>query len=61
MPREAMARRRLKEPVYVVSCGQCPACKFCTGEATRLLAEVESKGAVGPVGGIDVDTGEGVD
>lgn len=40
-----MARRRLKEPVYVESCGQCPACKFGTGETTRLLAEVESKGA----------------
>jgi NADH-quinone oxidoreductase subunit F len=31
--------------LYVESCGQCPACKFGTGEATRLLAEVESEGA----------------
>ncbi len=31
--------------LYVESCGQCPACKFGTGETTRLLAEVESEGA----------------
>ena len=30
--------------LYVESCGQCPACKFGTGETTRLLAEVESEG-----------------
>jgi NADH:ubiquinone oxidoreductase subunit F (NADH-binding) len=28
--------------LYVESCGQCPACKFGTGETTKLLAEVES-------------------
>jgi NADH-quinone oxidoreductase subunit F len=31
--------------LYVESCGQCPACKFGTGETTRLLAEVESERA----------------
>ena len=31
--------------LYVESCGQCPACKFGTGETTRLLAEVESQRA----------------
>jgi NADH-quinone oxidoreductase subunit F len=31
--------------LYVESCGQCPACKFGTGETTRFLAEVESEGA----------------
>jgi NADH-quinone oxidoreductase subunit F len=31
----------------VESCGQCPACKFGTGEATRLLAEIESGGGSG--------------
>ena len=29
----------------VESCGQCPACKFGTGQVTELLAEVEAKGA----------------
>jgi NADH-quinone oxidoreductase subunit F len=29
----------------VESCAQCPACKFGTGETTRLLEEVESEGA----------------
>lgn len=28
--------------LYVESCGQCPACKFGTGEVTTLLDEVES-------------------
>jgi NADH:ubiquinone oxidoreductase subunit F (NADH-binding) len=31
--------------LYVESCAQCPACKFGTGETTRLLAEVDSEGA----------------
>ena len=31
--------------LYVESCGQCPACKFGTGEVTKLLEEVESDGA----------------
>jgi hypothetical protein len=31
--------------LYEESCGQCPACKFGTGETTRLLAEVESERA----------------
>jgi NADH-quinone oxidoreductase subunit F len=31
--------------LYVESCGQCPACKFGTGEVTRLLANVEADGA----------------
>jgi NADH-quinone oxidoreductase subunit F len=35
--------------LYVESCGQCPACKFGTGEATRLLAEVESEGGSAPI------------
>ena len=30
--------------LYVESCGQCPACKFGTGESTKLLAQVESDG-----------------
>jgi NADH-quinone oxidoreductase subunit F len=28
--------------LYVESCGQCPACKFGTGQATELLAKLES-------------------
>jgi NADH-quinone oxidoreductase subunit F len=31
--------------LYVESCAQCPACKFGTGETTRLLEEIESDGA----------------
>ena len=31
--------------LYVESCGQCPACKFGTGEVTKLLAKVEVEGA----------------
>jgi NADH-quinone oxidoreductase subunit F len=31
--------------LYVESCGQCPACKFGTGEVTKLLEHVESEGA----------------
>jgi NADH-quinone oxidoreductase subunit F len=31
--------------LYVESCAQCPACKFGTGETTRLLEEIESQGA----------------
>jgi NADH-quinone oxidoreductase subunit F len=31
--------------LYVESCAQCPACKFGTGETTRLLEEIESEGA----------------
>lgn len=31
--------------LYVESCGQCPACKFGTGEVTKLLAKVEVDGA----------------
>jgi NADH-quinone oxidoreductase subunit F len=31
--------------LYVESCGQCPACKFGTGEVTELLAKVETEGA----------------
>ena len=30
--------------LYVESCGQCPACKFGTGEVTRLLENIESGG-----------------
>jgi NADH-quinone oxidoreductase subunit F len=30
--------------LYVESCGQCPACKFGTGQATELLAKLESGG-----------------
>jgi NADH-quinone oxidoreductase subunit F len=33
--------------LYVESCGQCPACKFGTGEVTKLLAKVETEGASG--------------
>jgi len=35
--------------LYVESCGQCPACKFGTGETTRLLADVESEGGSAPI------------
>jgi NADH-quinone oxidoreductase subunit F len=28
--------------LWVESCGQCPACKFGTGEVTRVLQEIES-------------------
>jgi NADH-quinone oxidoreductase subunit F len=31
--------------LYVESCGQCPACKFGTGEATEMLAALEAGGA----------------
>jgi NADH-quinone oxidoreductase subunit F len=31
--------------LYVESCGQCPACKFGSGEVTQLLEKVESEGA----------------
>ncbi len=31
--------------LYMESCGQCPACKFGTGEVTKLLAKVEADGA----------------
>ncbi len=31
--------------LYVESCGQCPACKFGTGEVTKLLERVEAEGA----------------
>jgi NADH-quinone oxidoreductase subunit F len=31
--------------LYVESCGQCPACKFGTGEVTTLLGKVETEGA----------------
>ena len=30
--------------LYVESCGQCPACKFGTGEATEMLAALETGG-----------------
>jgi len=30
--------------LYVESCGQCPACKFGTGEVTKSLAKIESGG-----------------
>ena len=30
--------------LYVESCAQCPACKFGTGEATKLLDKVETEG-----------------
>jgi NADH-quinone oxidoreductase subunit F len=30
--------------LYVESCAQCPACKFGTGEATKLLERVETEG-----------------
>jgi NADH-quinone oxidoreductase subunit F len=31
--------------LYVESCGQCPACKFGTGEVTKLLKHIETGGA----------------
>ncbi|MGZ5297883.1 MAG: NADH-ubiquinone oxidoreductase-F iron-sulfur binding region domain-containing protein [Actinomycetota bacterium] len=31
--------------LFVESCGQCPACKFGTGEVTSLLEKVEAEGA----------------
>jgi NADH-quinone oxidoreductase subunit F len=31
--------------LYVESCAQCPACKFGTGEVTKLLDKVETEGA----------------
>jgi len=31
--------------LYVESCGQCPACKFGTGQVTELLTKVETQGA----------------
>jgi NADH-quinone oxidoreductase subunit F len=33
--------------LYVESCGQCPACKFGTGEVTKSLAKIESGGGSG--------------
>jgi NADH-quinone oxidoreductase subunit F len=39
------AARLYSRFLYVESCGQCPACKFGTGEVTKLLAKVESEGA----------------
>lgn len=30
--------------LYVESCGQCPACKFGTGEVTALLSKMEAGG-----------------
>jgi NADH-quinone oxidoreductase subunit F len=30
--------------LYVESCGQCPACKFGTGEVTKLLATIDAGG-----------------
>lgn len=39
------AAYRYSRFLYVESCGQCPACKFGTGQTTTLLADVESEGA----------------
>ena len=30
--------------LFVKSCGQCPACKFGTGEVTQTLAAIEASG-----------------
>ena len=32
--------------LYVESCGQCPACKFGTGQVTELLTKVETQGRI---------------
>ena len=39
------AARLYSRFLYVESCGQCPACKFGTGEVTRILEKVEAEGA----------------
>jgi len=39
------AALRYSRFLSVESCGQCPACKFGTGEVTKLLADVEAHGA----------------
>jgi NADH:ubiquinone oxidoreductase subunit F (NADH-binding) len=38
------AARLYSRFLYVESCGQCPACKFGTGEVTTLLEKVETEG-----------------
>ena len=39
------AARLYSRFLYVESCGQCPACKFGTGEVTKILEKVEAEGA----------------
>jgi NADH-quinone oxidoreductase subunit F len=39
------AARLYSRFLYVESCGQCPACKFGTGEVTRILEKIEAEGA----------------
>src|ERR687889_771152 len=42
--RMVQAARRYSRFLFVESCGQCPACKFGTGEATQTLAAIQAGG-----------------